>query len=325
MPSMRLTKFRCRPAAPGSHAGERGFTLIEVSVALFITAEIIVAGLALFDFHNKLSRVQAQISDMQQALRVSQYDMVRMTRMAGRGNLPAVVQFGTANAAWGAVSVRNNVGTNGVSDQVAIGYSGTPLAVDGTDILKLRGVFSSTMYQVNSTAAGTLTLLPSGSTPALATSGTVIVCAYTPTGVAQNLTPLINTITAEATAGQTDALIMNSPLSDSLYAVVELNPAASVVNANQASCSVPAWVGTAPTPNGVALAFKVASDSLSNAFQVLSATTSATGLPAQMTSVASLGILEEYRYYVRQDYVIPGNANSDPAPHMSRARMYPGT
>jgi hypothetical protein len=39
----------------------------------------------------------------------------------------------------------------------------------------------------------------------------------------------------------------------------------------------------------------------------------------------TLGILEEYRYYVRQDYTVPGNASTDPAPHLSRARMYPGT
>jgi Tfp pilus assembly protein PilW len=313
------------PPRPAPAAGQRGFTVIEVTLALFVTAEIIVAGLALFDFHNKLARVQAQVSDMQQALRVAQYDMVRMTRMAGRGGVPAIVQLGTANVVWGAVSVRNNVGTNGVSDSVAIGFAGTPLAVDGTDILKLRGVFSSTVYQVNSTVAGSLTLLPAGSTPATATSGKVVVCAYTATGVAQNLTPLISTISAEASAGQTDALLMNSPLSDSIYAVVEVNPSASVVTGNQAACSVPAWVTTAPTPNGVALAFNIASDTLSNAFQTLSSTASVTGLPAQMTSVSSVGILEEYRYYVRQDYVVPGNANSDPAPHLSRARMYPAT
>jgi len=55
------------PPRPAPAAGQRGFTVIEVTLALFVTAEIIVAGLALFDFHNKLARVQA-LSDLRQLL-----------------------------------------------------------------------------------------------------------------------------------------------------------------------------------------------------------------------------------------------------------------
>ena len=44
--------------------------------------------LALFDFSNRLTRVQTNISDMQQSLRVAQNDSVRLIRMAGRGGLP---------------------------------------------------------------------------------------------------------------------------------------------------------------------------------------------------------------------------------------------
>src|SRR5580692_5137300 len=89
-------------------ARERGFTIIEMTIALFVTAEVILAGLALFDFHNKLARVQTQVSDMQQSLRVAQYDLVRMTRMAGRGGFPAVLQSHAGVSTWGGVTVRNN-------------------------------------------------------------------------------------------------------------------------------------------------------------------------------------------------------------------------
>ncbi len=302
--------------------GERGFTIIEMTVAMFITAEVILAGLALFDFHNKLARVQTQITDMQQSLRVAQYDMVRLTRMAGRGSFPALVNS-SAGLNWGAVSVRDNVGKGGVSDQLAIGFAGTPLAVDGTDILTLRGVFSTPMFAVNNVNAASFTLSPNS--PATAKTGTVVVCAYTSTGVAQNIQTLINLINSESAGGQTDALIMTSPRADSVYAVVELNPGTSVVNANQPSCTTPAWVTTAPVPNGIVLGFTITGDTLSQSFQALSATTSNQGLPSTMTSVAWVGVLEEYRYYVRQDYVVPGNPASDPTPHLSRARMYPGT
>jgi Tfp pilus assembly protein PilW len=306
---------------PGRGRGERGFTIIEMTVALFITAEVILAGLALFDFHNKLARVQTQITDMQQSLRVAQYDMVRLTRMAGRGSFPAIVTS-SAGTSWGAVSVRNNVG-GAISDQIAIGYAGSPLAVDGSDILTLRGVFSTPMFTVNNVNAASFTISPSS--PTTARTGTVVVCAYSSTGVQQNIQTLISLVNAEVASGQTDALIMTSPRADSAYAVVELNPATSVVNTNQASCTTPAWVTSAPVPNGVVLGFTITGDTLAQSFQALSNTTSNQGLPASMTSVAWVGVLEEWRYYVRQDYVVPGNTASDPSPHLSRARMYPGT
>lgn len=317
-----MITFSQRPAPPPSgRRGERGFSLIEVVVATLITAEVLLAGLALFDFHNKLARVQGQVSDMQQSLRTAQYEMVKLTREAGRGGLPAVVQAGTASQAYGAVTVRNNVG-GAVSDQIAIGYSGTPKAVDGTDILTVRGAFSTPIFLLNSKGPGLVTLI-GGITPATATAGRVIVCATTPSNsIPQDLSTLIAAVNAAKTASQVEALILVSPISDTIYAVVELDTANSNLTANQPTCPSPAGVAN---PNGVLIAFKVTGDSNANAFQQLGAVTSTTGLPAQMRAVAALGILEEYRYYVRQDFIVPGNTSSDPAPHLSRARMYPGT
>lgn len=47
--------------------------------------------------------------------------------------------------------------------------------------------------------------------------------------------------------------------------------------------------------------------------------------PAKMTSIMSLGILEEHRFYVRQSYAIANNAASEPTPKLTRARFMPGT
>src|SRR5436309_14243287 len=83
---------------------QRGFTIIEVTVSLIVTVIVLLGVLALFDFSNKLSRVQTNISEMQQSLRVAQTDAVRMIRMAGRGGLPVGnLPNGTA------VAVANNV------------------------------------------------------------------------------------------------------------------------------------------------------------------------------------------------------------------------
>jgi Tfp pilus assembly protein FimT len=291
-----------------SRRRQSGFTVLELTISLFITAEVILAGLALFDFHNKLARVTTQVSDMQQSLRVAQYDMVRLGREAGRGGFPGT----TMRGAWGAIAVRNNVG-GAVSDQIAIGFPSSPKAVDGTDILTLRGVLSSSVFQLNPVGGGFT--FAGGTSPATATTGTVVVCSTTPSGLPQDLSLLVGAIAA----GKPEALILVSPLNESVYAIVELNTANSDATNLQASCP------GAVAPNGVKLAFNITAGTYASQFQVLSATTSTAGLPPLLTSVAWLGILEEYRYYVRQDFVVPGNSATDPAPHLSRARMYPGT
>jgi len=334
-PALAANAAHAALAAHGAHAahagnsaeprsrslGERGFSFIEALLATLITAEVILAALALFDFHNKLARVQAQVSDMQQSLRVAQFELVRFTREAGRGGFPAMVHWATPNQATGAIAVRNNVG-GAVSDQIAIGFSGSPKAVDGSDVLTVRGVFSTPVFQLNPLRGGAVALLPAGSTTTNATAGTVVVCATTPTGIPQDLAPLIGAINAAAKAGQAEPLILVSPLDETIYAVVELDTANSVLGANQAGCPSPQNVAF---PNGILIAFKVTGGTNAGSFQQLGAVNSPQGLPARLTNVAWLGILEEYRYYVRQDFAVPGDANSDPAPHLSRARMYPGT
>jgi Tfp pilus assembly protein PilW len=297
---------------PGTgRRGERGFTLIEVVVATLVTVEVILAALALFDFHNKLARVQGQVSDMQQSLRVAQYEMVKLTREAGRGGLPGVVRSG----AYGAVGVRDNVVP--ATDTVAIGLSSSPKAVDGTDILTVRGAFSLPIWVLDPTGPGIATL--TGGTPATATAGKVVVCATTKATIPQDLSPLIATINAAANAGQVEALILVSSLGDSVYAVVELDAANSVVSGSQPACPA-----STANPNGIQIAFNVTGDATANSFQQLGAVSGIAGLPpVKSFAVATLGILEEYRYYVRKDAT--PNGFGDPVTHLSRARMYPGT
>jgi len=282
---------------PTAGRGDRGFTLIEVVVATLVTAEVILAALALFDFNNKLAQVQGQVSDMQQSLRIAQYEMVKLTRMAGRGGLPAVL----ASGAFGAVGVRNQVNGGTVSDEVAIGFSGTPKAVDNTDILTVRGAFSLPIFTLDPTGPGKLA------------GNSVIVCATTPTNIPQDLSQLISAVNTAKMANQVEALILVSSKSDTIYSVVELDPGNSVLGSSQPACPA-----SAVNPNGIVIAFKTIGDTNATAFLALGAVA-----PAQLNAVATLGILEEYRYYVRQDATL--NRFNDPVMHLSRARMYPGT
>lgn len=276
-------------------AGAAGFSLVELLVTLLVTSVLLLAVLATFDFNSRLSRVQTNVADMQQSLRVSQQEMVRWIRMAGRGGLR------TAEPARGlfppdglALEVAGNVaaGTEVVP--------GNPLTrvVEGTDVLTVRGVFSSPLYQLNYTEPAHLTLVGgSPTTPPL--SGTVVIYDKAIRGVPQDLTFLKQAIDR----GLPEAILMVSPFDD-LYAVVELVPAAS------------SYDGTS-----VRLGFRT-----DGARGVLYGQLSAGGsYPLGLQSVNYLGILEEYRFYVREDHLTPGDATTQLVPKLARARMYPGT
>ena len=71
---------------------QSGFSLIELLIGMVIAVEILVVALTIFDVHNRMARVQMQITDMQQSLRVAQYDMVR-TDAHGRPRRAATSNF----------------------------------------------------------------------------------------------------------------------------------------------------------------------------------------------------------------------------------------
>lgn len=268
---------------------QSGFTLAEMAVSLFVTVSVLLGVLMLFDFTNKLSKVQGNVADMQQSLRIAQHDVVRLVRMAGRGGLPV----GNLPAGL-AVSVRNNVGAG-----ERIGGGATPKVVEGTDVLTVRGVFAAPIYRLPE--PGTIAFDGVGG-PGGATSGTIVVPAAEPANLAQDLEPLRQAIARN----RPEALVLISRRSNSVYAVVELDPANSSL----------------ADPNQVTLAFRITSGQHAASYRTLSP---GGAFPATLTTVAFVGILEEYRFYVREEHANRGDDGSDLAPKLSRARVYPGT
>jgi len=269
---------------PAGRARQRGFTLIEVMVSLIVTVIVLLGVLALFDFSNKLARVQTNISDMQQSLRVAQTDAVRLIRMAGRGGLP----LGTLPAGW-AVAVSDNVAAGS-----HIGDGTTPEVVPGSDVLTIRGVLTSSIYQVNTADPASFKF----DNPAAPTSGKIHIRSTTPTAIPQDLTALKEAVQKS----RPEALILVSPQDAGVWAVVKLEPSSIITD-----------------PNDYEIHFTITPD-------YLKFSSAGAGIfPTTLKSAAYVGIVEEYRFYVRRAFAITGDDNSDLTPKLSRARVYPGT
>lgn len=272
---------------------QKGFTLVELAVSLFVTVSVMLGVLMLFDFSNKLSRVQSNVTDMQQSLRVAQYDVTRLIRMAGRGGLPV----GTLPSG-AALAVRDNVPAG---SRIGGGVD-TPEVVPGSDVLTVRGVFTAPLYQLASADPATFQLDVQGGVPV---GGTLRVRSATPTGIPQDLRALRDAVTENRPEG----LLLVSPQNSDLYAIVELVPAASDVTAN---------------PDELRIAFRITGGAHTADYARFSSAGPGT-YPPNLTNAAFLGIVEEYRFYVRQDFAVDGNPASDLTPRLSRARVYPGT
>lgn len=277
-------------------SGQSGFTLVELAVALGVTAVVMLGILFLFDFNNKLARVQANVADMQQSLRIAQYDMVRMARMAGRGGL---------TLSQGIVVTTADEDDNA---HLIPADASSPKLLAGTDVLTLRGVFSTPVFHVSFTNPLSLRLTGGPAVPptaATATGGLVEICRLSPTGRVQDLDSIQDQL------GRAEAVILASPLDDRFYKVVELDP--TLTSADTQTC-----LKTGPAPGGITLAFKAVSG-----YDSLSAPPANAQLALE--KVGYVGILEEYRFYVREDYAVTGKPESGLTPVLSRARFYPGT
>lgn len=290
-----------RPRTPASlraprtgESRERGFSIIELLVAMVIAVEILVASLYVFDVHNRMSRIQMQITEAQQAVRVAQYDIGRIVRMAGRGGLPATfTQVATGSTSWlasPAIEVRNNL-TADDDREVARGFGGTPSVIPGTDLLVVRGCISGLLFQLDPSSPTDFNADPD--TPGTIDTGTLIIRRITVAGREQNLQELLE-------PGFSSPVLLQSATNRGQYAIAEVNAVAGDLDAVTLTLD---FLPNDDTPNNPLV-----------------------GLPDPAMAVGFACVLEEYRYYVRElAAVADGDVDTPRAPRLSRARMIPGT
>ncbi|MEO8197721.1 MAG: hypothetical protein ABI689_13480, partial [Thermoanaerobaculia bacterium] len=223
-----------------------------------------------------------QITDMQQSLRVAQYDMVRTTRLAGRGGIPAAFRVDPDDISipWLrglAVEVRDNVAAGG-DNQLALGTT-DPQALPGTDILTLRGCLTGLMFQMETSLAGDFT------------PTTLTIRRQLVNGRSQDLSELLE-------SGFSGPMLLQSAANRNLYAIAEVNSVAG--NSDTVTLQI-AFASTLTPPNPLI-----------------------TPPPADFAPAFTC-VLDEFRYYVRQNFETPGDNLTPLKPRLTRARMIPGT
>ena len=296
--------FRSRPVRRLRAAA--GFTLAEMMVTLGIFAIVILAILAIFDINTRIARVEGHVTDMQQSLRIAQSDMIRMLRMGSRGGLP-VAQFpdGTTGYLGKLVpaGVAIEVVDNAPANTTIAGNVDAPV-LQGTDVITVRGVFS-TVYQTNPAGAGFTTNDANGD--GSPETGRLIMTNVTPTGVPQDLQSLADAITASQ-GGNPEPFMMANPHTD-FYAVVEIDPSSS-------------FVKTGSVVTQVTVNFNASGTARSDLYKKLA---KEGRFPKGMETVAYVGVLEEYRYYIRDPHPLDAANVAALEPSLTRARLYPGT
>lgn len=229
---------------PRHRRAESGFTLAETLVSLLIVSMIMVAALVLFDFNNRLTRVQTQVSEMQQSLRVAQDEMVRWLRMAGRGGLPGnqkATVYPSPTTGWHlmptgvGLEVMNNVGNN---VRINPGDNATPQIMPASDVVTVRGVISNPVWTIQFQNAVPFNYNPATGRGSLQVEERTVACAYQSL---DGLQDVIDNLIPEA-------ILLVSPLGTQNYAIVQLDPAGSVAGTSN-RC------GLAPPHRVITLAF----------------------------------------------------------------------
>jgi type II secretory pathway pseudopilin PulG len=308
----------------------RGFTIVEMTISLFILVVVIVGVLALFDLASRISRVQVDVAGMQESVRTGQYDMIRMVRMAGRGGVPIQTDVLTPPfpaltskyllPSGNAISVVNNVKANVFMDAPPTNTtSNTHRILEGTDVLTVRGAFNSPAYGV---ADGSFTFAGNAGQFRL---------DYYPRPalpVPQTLQPLANAILdSRKPTGRPEAMILVSNLDQRFYHIVEIDAANSVITSGD-----PDGAGPLPTQTvSILVRFTVtpsgpppAAASPRSEYWWMSGSDWDTQIT--QSGVATAALLEEYRYYILDDdREAPGTTAAPTHPRLVRARVYPGS
>ncbi len=364
-----LERFRhVRFRHQGGPPRQAGFSLVELLVSVVIMVEVLIGLLIIFDSSTRLARAQTHLAELQQSLRVGQAEIVRYSRMAGVGGLPITMlnlpaghpnagtpiyeTFGTFPRSGYSVSVLNNVAEAtivGVVDSSAADQ-GTDLVLPGSDVLILRGIFSTPVYYLDPP------LDVSGWISGDVFSGKVILPGKSRISgrkywdYPQEISELSERLKDAKTAAQPLAFLMRDTLNPNAYVVAAFDHGTTTTaELDVAACpNVDVHDLTRAEDTPQCISFNVTLDpdqavALGPGAGYANLTTGTNlqpgaggttltvspGPPAVEielpSNIGSIGLVEEYRLFVRAEWEVPGDDTTRLTPVLSRARFFPGT
>jgi type II secretory pathway pseudopilin PulG len=295
-------------------ARQSGYTLLEALVTLFIIAEILIAVLVLFDFNSRVGRAQTQVAEMQQSTRIGTSAIARLLRSAGRGPLPkGALPAGIAIEVW------NNVAAG---TEIVPGWANSPIVATGTDVLIIRGVISNPLYFPQPQPGGSnlfggtrfmLTPLSAPGLPLNPSTGLPYTVWQPPEALleAAGLGP-----GSPAPAAHPEVLLAAAASDASLVQIFELN---SSTTAEISPAPYELQVGIDGSVNLAAYRARL------DAYYV----GRGVNPPPSISEALHIGILEEYRIFVRRPaggFAPDGGTDAArDSPRLAMARVYPFT
>jgi type II secretory pathway pseudopilin PulG len=290
-----------RPSTRHPPSGDPGFTLIELLVSLTVAVAITSVLLTAMDFSATISRVQSDVSDLQQSARAAQRDVQRMVRMAGRGGLPRSAGLITEDGGdLQAVAVTQH------ADQLEVGGE---RVVDATDVLTVRGAFTSPIFRVDASDPAAFRI--SGDTATLQIDSLTRSAFDQPLGALHALYDEIGDTTTR------EAILLVGSQGPAVYAVVELT------GLRFQTVTLDIQNQTRVVERAI-LTLSVDANAGGHAADHLRISSTPGDLPANLISVSSASVIEEHRFFIREDFTIPGDPTSPLAPKLARARTVPG-
>lgn len=299
---------------------DSGFSLLEMLTALAVVSVVLLASLTLVDGARRVTTTQSGVAEMQGNFRIAESEVVRRLHLAGLGGLRQTIPPDLADGSPAglfprglALAVDNNVETGAHA-----GDASTPAVVAGTDMVTVRGVFSTPVYYLEPQL------------PVSLVDGrmTAVLQRDVDLGLVQDLEPLRKALRTAKEEDLHEAVIVRDRFNPGAYAVLELDLAATSPGSDDdPTLAIGLILGGTPGTQEYADEYgrlTLGTTLLQGAGgpQV----TLPDGTVVQLPSViGTLGLLEEYRYYVREDWEIPGDASSRPTPRLARTRFYPGT
>ncbi|MEM6792456.1 MAG: prepilin-type N-terminal cleavage/methylation domain-containing protein [Acidobacteriota bacterium] len=361
---MILNSSRGNAGDRGSRSS-RAFSLVEMLVVIAMMGILLTGLSLVFSRSGMLARAQTEQAAMQQSLRVAQHEMTRYLRMAGSGGLPITwttrvpddlaapndpVTYDTLGSFptnGFAVSVRNNT-AEGITIPEGLSDGTEHIVIPGSDMLIVRGVFTTPVYYLSDPVSVQNWVGASGGNAIGGAGATVEIPNVVAGNYPQPLDPLREKLREAGDRGVPVAFLVRDLGNPDAYFAVEWANSSGTLLPLAACSSAPApsaWPADSHPGNGQCITVRVKLDdssgtvgtalgnlSMGNNLQA-DAGSIQVDLPSGANraflpipkQVQSIGLLEEFRFYVRAAWEIPGDRTSRLMPVLTRAEYVPGS